>query len=146
MRGRLARGGYLSLGVLFIVDDTTLLADTPEALQAGLALLFAQFHRYGLVVSVSKTVAVHFGGVDAQPCEVCGRPDGERALTLLCEGCDRAWHARCFGLETVAQVGRLEMRGVRRRGGSRGAGCSLRSAVGGVPAAVGGGGARRVGL
>jgi len=48
----------LRIGVLFIVDDTTLLADSTDALCAGLQLLYRQFRRYGLVINIGKSLAV----------------------------------------------------------------------------------------
>ena len=80
------------IGVLLIVDDTTLLADTVDGLRRGLELIHDQFRRYGLSVNVTKSFAVCFAGIDSLRCVACGRNDGARAATIICDGCDRAWH------------------------------------------------------
>ena len=54
---------YHNLGILFIVDGTTVISEDPEKLQAALDLIHERFVMYGLVVNVDKTEAISFGGV-----------------------------------------------------------------------------------
>ena len=88
--------GYLDLGVLFIVDDTTILASDVPSLRAGLAIVHEQFDAFGLKVNVAKSEAVHFAGVDSLRCGVCDLSSGARAATVLCDGCDGAYHLTCL--------------------------------------------------
>ena len=98
------------LAVLFIIDDTTLLADSAEALQRGLELLYKQFRRFGLAVNVAKSFAMAFAGVDGLACPRCAADSaatagaatgGARGDVVLCDGCDAAWHLACAGLAAV---------------------------------------------
>ncbi len=91
----------LHLGLLLIVDDTTLLASDITSFRTGLALLHTQFRRFGLCVNVTKSFAICFGGIDSLCCISCGRQDGARADTMLCELCGCAMHVRCAGLAAV---------------------------------------------
>ncbi len=90
-----------NIGTLLIVDDTTIMATDVDSFRAGLKLLYEQFRRYGLMVNVAKSAAVHFGGWDALQCELCSSADGARDATILCDSCDRAFHLRCLKLPSL---------------------------------------------
>ena len=102
-----AEGGLFRLGVLFIVDDTTLVSDSVENLRKGLALVYERLSAFGLVVNASKSDAICFAGELALPCvgaeESCGDCSGPDGLMLLCSVCSRACHVRCAGLEAVPE-------------------------------------------
>ena len=103
LRGARAGALHFMLAVLFIIDDTTLVADSAAELQRGLELLYVQFRRFGLAVNVAKSFAMAFGGVDGLACPSCGSTGGARATVVLCDGCDAAWHLACAGLEHVPE-------------------------------------------
>ena len=96
-------GGIFRLGVLFIVDDTTLVSDSVEGLRRGLALVYERLSAFGLVVNASKSDAICFAGALARPCIECGGREGPDGSMLLCSVCSRACHVRCAGLETVPE-------------------------------------------
>ena len=95
--------GVFGLGVLFIVDDTTLLSDTVEGLRRGLALVYERLTAFGLVVNAQKSDAIAFAGIISHQCVVCERQDGRDSQTLLCEVCGRACHVSCAGLNEVPE-------------------------------------------
>jgi hypothetical protein len=98
-----AEAGVFGLGVLFIVDDTTLVSDSVESLRKGLALVYERLTAFGLTVNALKSDAIAFAGLLSQQCVVCARQDGRDAHTLLCEMCSRACHLECAGLESVPE-------------------------------------------
>jgi hypothetical protein len=98
-----AEAGTFGLGVLFIVDDTTLVSDTIDGLRKGLALVHERLSAFGLVVNVQKSDAIAFAGLLSQRCVVCERQDGRDSETLLCDACNRACHLKCAGLDAVPE-------------------------------------------
>ena len=107
------------IGILMIVDDTTLISTSTEGLQRGLDLMYRQFRRFGLQVNVDKTEALHFAGVDSLLCGVCHRPGGSRKTTVMCDACDRAFHIHCLSISSpVDDSSRgMEVRTLWRVGG-----------------------------
>ena len=77
--------GFFHLGVLFIVDDTSLVSDSVDGLRRGLALVYERLRDFGLVVNASKSDAIAFAGLLSQRCVECSRQrqDGRDSQTLL---------------------------------------------------------------
>ena len=102
IRGR-AEGERFRLGVLFIVDDTTLVSDSVEGLRKGLELVYERLSAFGLVVNASKSDAICFAGEIALPCHVCGGREGPDSGLMFCDSCGRACHVseECAGRDTV---------------------------------------------
>ena len=90
------------IGVLMVVDDTTLIATSMDGLQKGLELIHQQFLRFGLQVNVEKTEALHYAGVDSLSCEVCQQSGGSRKQTIMCDVCDRGFHLHCLSPPLLA--------------------------------------------
>jgi hypothetical protein len=94
----------LVLSFLLFIDDTTLIAESPQQLRTGLALLHDQFKKHGLNFNFPKTECVHFAGLESLPCTVCDSSKGGLRGYIVCQGgCERAWHPRCLQMELIPE-------------------------------------------
>ena len=91
----------MGIGVLLIVDDTTLVADDVVSLQKGLKLVYEQFRRFGMGVNVTKSFALAFAAAESTACGGCGSQSlaGKKGSMAICDGCDGGQHTQCMSSE-----------------------------------------------
>ena len=102
----------LVLYILLFVDDTAIVAGTPDELQAGLDLVHAQFTKFGLKLNAAKSELVRFNGARARPCARPGCPcplQGSTSKRVICSRCDSSFHLRCARCSVVPPEGAVWM-------------------------------------